>query len=84
MPEFQTLFLILDCCLFEGSGDTSDQARQTVQAQIKKTVPGFSLVFARERGIGSVGEGTTDMAAALLQEYRNKRQKRLSPYPFTC
>jgi hypothetical protein len=75
MPELHTLFLTLDHLHFEISEDAYDQANHSSANQ--KTLPGFTLVYAVERGTGSAGEGTYQhggLAYVLLslQKYHNK------------
>lgn len=58
MKELFHLLLALDRLYFEGSEDEYEQARQRVETEIQKHLPGFTVAYAVEIGTVSAGEGT--------------------------
>lgn len=73
MQKLSQLLLSLDRLYFEGSEDEYEQARQRVEMQIQKVLPGFTVAYAAEIGTVSAVEGATYMEALLMcfRQYRS-------------
>ena len=77
MHELSQLLLALDCLYRNESLDEYEQARQMVEAQIKKVLPGFTVAYSLEMGTVGAGDKTYQhggVAHVLLpiKEYASK------------
>ncbi len=77
MQELYALLLALDCLYSNETLAEYEQARQMLETQIKKVLPGFTVAYALEVGTVGAGDETRQhggVAHVLLpmQEYTGK------------